>query len=112
MTYNAAILTVIEAPSFQRLWPDYWTEDERGEFAAWLAQRPDAGDVVPRSGGVRKVRWRRPGTGKSGGFRVIYFNRLANGEIWLLLIYAKNEADSIASDVLRDLKKEIDDAID
>ena len=112
MTYNAAMLTVIEAPSFQRLWPDYWTEDERGEFAAWLAQRPDAGDVVPRSGGVRKVRWRKPGMGKSGGFRVIYFNRLANGEIWLLLIYAKNEADNIAADVLRDLKKEIDDAID
>ena len=50
------MLTVIESPSFQRLWPDYWTEEERGEFAAWLAQHPDAGDVVPRSGGVRKVR--------------------------------------------------------
>lgn len=106
------MLTVIESPSFQRLWPDYWTEEERGEFAAWLAQHPDAGDVVPRSGGVRKVRWTRAGTGKSGGVRVIYFNRLANGEIWLLLIYSKSVADNIPANVLRDLKKEFDDAHD
>lgn len=106
------MLTVIETPSFQRLWPDYWTEEERGEFAAWLAQHPDAGDVVPRSGGVRKVRWTRAGTGKSGGVRVIYFNRLANGEIWLLLIYSKSVADNIPANVLRELKKEFDDAHD
>ena len=106
------MLTVIESPSFQRLWPDYWTEEERGEFASWLAQHPDAGDVVPRSGGVRKVRWTRAGTGKSGGVRVIYFNRLANGEIWLLLIYSKSVADNIPANVLRDLKKEFDDAHD
>jgi hypothetical protein len=74
--------TVVETPTFQRLWPDYWTEDERGEFASWLAHHPDAGDVVRGSGGVRKVRWTRAGSGKSGGVRVIYFNRLANGEIW------------------------------
>ena len=106
------MLTVIETPSFQRLWPDYWTEEERGAFAAWLAQHPDAGDVVPRSGGLRKVRWGRAGTGKSGGVRVIYFNRLANGEIWLLLIYAKSVADNIPANVLRDLKKEFDNADD
>ena len=106
------MLTVIETPSFQRLWPDYWTEEERGAFAAWLAQHPDAGDVVPRSGGLRKVRWGRAGTGKSGGVRVIYFNRLANGEICLLLIYAKSVADNIPGNVLRDLKKEFDDADD
>lgn len=50
------MLTIVETPTFQRLWPDYWTEDERGEFATWLALTPDAGDVVPGSGGVRKVR--------------------------------------------------------
>ena len=45
------MLTIVETPLFQGLWPDYWSEDERGEFASWLAHSPDAGDVVPGSGG-------------------------------------------------------------
>ena len=53
--------TLIESPLFTKLWPDYWSEAERGEFASWLAQNPEAGDVVPGSGGVRKVRWSRQG---------------------------------------------------
>ena len=106
------MLTIVETPVFQRLWPDYWTEDERAEFATWLALSPDAGDVVPGSGGVRKVRWSRKGTGKRGGVRVVYFNRLANGEIWLLLIYAKSVQDNIPAAVLRALKQEIENADD
>lgn len=45
----------------------YWSEEERGEFAAYISEFPNSGDVVPQSGGIRKVRWRRAGTGKSGG---------------------------------------------
>lgn len=106
------MLTIVETPTFQRLWPDYWTEGERGEFAAWLALTPDAGDVVPGSGGVRKVRWSRKGSGKRGGVRVVYFNRLASGEIWLLLMYAKSARDNIPAEVLRELKQEIENAND
>ncbi len=105
--YSIFVLTIVETALFSRLWPDYWTEDERAEFAAWLALNPDAGDVIQASGGCRKVRWSRAGTGKSGGVRVIYFNRLANDEIVLLLIYAKNARDTIAADVLRKIVKEI-----
>jgi hypothetical protein len=50
------MLTVIETPLFQRQWPLYWTEEERGAFCAYIAQRPAVGDVVPESGGLRKVR--------------------------------------------------------
>ena len=71
-----------------------------------------AGDVVRKSGGVRKLRWTRTGSGKSGGARVIYVNRRANGEIWLLLMYAKAELDSIAGEVLREMKDEIEKALD
>ena len=106
------MLTVVESPLFQGLWPDYWSEDERGDFASWLANSPDAGDVVPGSGGVRKVRWSRKGAGKRGGVRVVYFNRLANGEIWLLLIYAKSALDNVPANVLKQLKQEIEDAHD
>ncbi len=62
------MFTVVETLLFQKQWPLYWSEDERGEFAAYIATFPDAGDVVPESGGIRTVRWRRAGTGKSGGF--------------------------------------------
>ena len=62
------MLTVVETLLFERQWPNYWNEEERGEFAAYIAENPTAGDVVPESGGIRKVRWSRAGSGKSGGF--------------------------------------------
>ncbi|MCL2656858.1 MAG: type II toxin-antitoxin system RelE/ParE family toxin [Betaproteobacteria bacterium] len=101
--------TVIETPFFQNLVSDYWDEDERGAFCAWLAANPDAGDVIPASGGCRKVRWSRPGTGRRGGVRVIYFNRRADGEIWLLTLYAKSARDNIAAHTLKALKELIDE---
>lgn len=101
------MLTIVETALFSRLWPDYWTEDERAEFAAYLAANPDVGDVIQGSGGCRKVRWARAGTGKSGGVRVVHFNRLARGDIVLLLIYAKSARDSIGADVLRKIVKEL-----
>ena len=104
------MLTVIETPTFQRLWPHYWTEEERGEFAAFIAQNPEAGDVVKNSGGVRKVRWTRTASGKSGGVRVIYFNKLANGQVWLLFLYAKNTLDSIAGHKLKEMKDAVEKA--
>jgi hypothetical protein len=64
--------TITETEIFTRESGGVWTEDERGEFCAWLAANTDAGDVVKGSGGCRKVRWKR---GKSGGVRVIYRKR-------------------------------------
>jgi len=98
------MLTVIETPLFSKLWPAYWTEDERGAFAAFMAEHPDEGDVVPGSGGVRKVRWSRAGTGKSGGVRVIYFVRNDLGELVLLFIYAKSKLDSLKATTLKELR--------
>lgn len=103
-----AVLTVIETPTFSRLAADYWSEDERGAFAAFIASNPEAGNVVPGSGGVRKIRWSYAGHGKRGGVRVIYFNRLADEEIWLLLIYGKSVRDNIPAHVLRQIKEEIE----
>jgi len=104
------VYTVIETPIFSRLANDYWTEDERGAFTTWLSGNPKAGDVIPGTGGIRKVRWSRTGSGKRGGVRVIYYNRLANGEIWLLLIYAKSARENIPAHLLRAIKEEIEDA--
>lgn len=104
--------TVIETEDFEKLWPLYRTENEHDAFALFIAENPNAGYVVRGSGGVRKVRWSRSGSGKSGGVRVIYFNRKANGEIWLIFIYAKSKQDSINGNVLKELKHEIEKTID
>ncbi len=98
------MFTVIETLLFQKQWPLYWSEEERGEFAAHLAQYPNAGDVVPESGGIRKVRWRRAGSGKSGGVRVIYFTRTAEEEVVLLTLYAKGKTDNITGDKLKEIR--------
>ena len=77
----AEVYIIIETALFSPLAADYWTADERGAFATWLSENPNAGDVIPSSGGIRKFSWSRAGSGKRGGVRVIYFNRLTNGEI-------------------------------
>ena len=102
------MLTIIESPLFTQLWPDYWSEQEHGEFAVYLASNPEAGDVVPGSGGCRKIRWSRPGTGKRGGVRVIYTVRLKMGSIVLLTIYAKSAQDNIPAHILRKIAEELD----
>jgi len=58
---------------------------------------------VPESGGIRKVRWRRAGSGKSGGVRVIYFTRTAQGEVVLLTLYAKSKTDNLTGTKLKEI---------
>lgn len=100
--------TIIETPIFSADAKTIWQEDERGEFCVWLAQHPEAGDVILGSGGCRKVRWARQGTGKRGGVRVIYFNRLDNGVIHLLVIYAKAVCGTIPAHILKAIKEELE----
>jgi len=104
------MFTVIETPTFVRLASECWSDEDRLSFITFIAGNPDAGNVVPGSGGVRKVRWGIAGRGKRGGVRVIYFNRLADGEIWLLLVYGKSVRENIPAHVLREIKEEIENA--
>lgn len=73
-----------------------------------LVMRPEAGRVIPGSGGIRKLRWSGKGKGKRGGFRIIYYWQNRKNEIWLLTIYAKNEAEDIPVNILRKIKEEIE----
>jgi len=70
--------------------------------------RPDTGDVIRGSGGIRKLRWSGKGKGKRGGFRIIYYWKSKKNEVWLLTLYAKNEAENISVSVLREIRKEIE----
>ena len=103
------MFTVVETPLFQRQWPMYWSEEERGDFAAYLAANPEAGVVVPDSGGIRKVRWKRQGVGKSGGVRVIYFTRTDAEELVLLTLYAKAKTDNLTGAVLKEIRRALED---
>lgn len=102
------MLTVVESPIFQKLWPRYWDEDERAEFASFIAQNPEAGAVISGSGGVRKVRWVREGTGKSGGVRIIYLARNEAGEVYLLTLYAKSESENISLTTLKEIRRALE----
>lgn len=99
--------TIIETEVFKRYAESIWDDGERHEFIAWLAVNPLVGDVVPGSGGLRKVRWSRSGMGKRGGTRVIYYNTLSEGSIWLLIAYTKAKFDNLPAAFLKQLKEEI-----
>jgi mRNA-degrading endonuclease RelE of RelBE toxin-antitoxin system len=97
----------IEAPAFTRHLYEYLTDDEYFGLQNFLLINPEAGKVVPGSGGVRKVRWGMSGRGKSGGVRVIYYFKRQDDEIWLLTIYSKSELDNIPAHILRLIAKEV-----
>ncbi len=107
MPYTQCVI-FIEAPAFSRLLHQYLNDDEYAALQWSLALRPEAGAVIPGSGGIRKLRWAGKGHGKRGGLRVIYYWRNRQGEIWLLSVYAKNEAENIPLHVLKALRKEIE----
>lgn len=107
MPYYLLMHIVAETEIFQRYAAAIWTESERLEFVEWIAANPLAGDVIPGSGGCRKVRWSRSGMGKRGGAQVIYFN-VADGRIWLLITYAKAKFDNLPAEFLSRLKAEVE----
>ncbi|EPF16342.1 toxin-antitoxin system, toxin component, RelE family [Cedecea davisae DSM 4568] len=79
----------IENPIFTHDVATLLTDQEFAQFQAYLAFNPNSGDVIPDSGGLRKIRWPSKGKGKRGGVRVIYFHKSAFYVIRLLLIYQK-----------------------
>lgn len=110
LPYIPRMRTVAETPIFQRYAADVWSDSERIEFINWIALNPEAGDVIPGSGGCRKVRWAASGRGKSGGARVIYFNATEQ-TIWLLIVYTKSKFENLPTSFLSELKQGVEDAL-
>jgi mRNA-degrading endonuclease RelE of RelBE toxin-antitoxin system len=100
--YNKSMFTVIETPTFQKEAAKVWTEAERMDFIAWIAENPTAGDVIPGAEGARKVRWAVQGKGKRGGVRVIYFNLSDDELVLLVAVYAKaDKANMLPKEIER-----------
>lgn len=95
--------TFIESSIFERVRPVYLDDDEYAELQQHLLVHPEAGKLVRGSGGVRKLRWTRPGMGKRGGLRIIYYVALEPSEFWMLTIYSKSKTDNVPAHVLKEL---------
>ena len=97
------VFTFTESSVFERLLPVYLDDDEYVELQQHMMKNPEAGQLVRGSGGVHKLRWARPGMGKRGGLRVIYFVRYEPNEFWMLSLYAKAKQENVPGHILKQL---------
>jgi mRNA-degrading endonuclease RelE of RelBE toxin-antitoxin system len=104
------VYVFIETKLFTRLISEYLSDDEYADLQTTLTKNPEAGPLIPGSGGVRKLRWGVTGRGKRGGIRIIYYAKLRERVIWMLTLYAKNVSENIPTHVLKKIKKEIENA--
>lgn len=101
----------VEAPAFSRYREDYLDDEAFAELQRSIATNPEAGDLIPGAGGIRKMRWKDPrrGKGKRGGLRVIYYCFLSDEEIWLLTLYDKNEAIDLTKEQRDQLRRALEE---
>ena len=98
-------MTVVETPSFVREAKSLLPDEERLELINFLAANPDAGDLMPETGGIRKIRWGTRNMGKRGGVRVIYYFHSDSIPLFLLNVFAKNEKSNLTKAERNDLKQ-------
>ena len=103
------MISFVETKLFTRLVQEYLSDEAYSALQQALLADPEAGAVIPGSGGVRKLRRGVAGRGKRGGIRVIHFLRARQGQVWMLTLYPKNVAESIPAHILKQIKDEIDD---
>lgn len=109
MAYSENMI-FIETPTFTRLVAELLADDEYSNLQTELAKRPDAGDLIKNGGGIRKLRWKRAGTGQSGGIRVIYYWITEDDQILMLVAYPKSVKDNLTDKetaILRNIVKEL-----
>ena len=97
----------IETSTFTRLLPRHLDDDGYAALQAFLSVHPEAGDVIRGTGGVRKIRWTMPGTGKRGGSRVIYYWLAKEDHIYLLTVYAKGTKDDLTATEREEWRKAV-----
>src|ERR1700752_4569135 len=101
-------MVIVETSIFTKRIQTLLDNEDYRELQIALVNRPSAGAIIPGSRGLRKVRWARPGGGKRGGVRVIYYWAVKEHQLLMLFVFAKNEQDDLTSDQLRILRKLIE----
>ena len=97
----SALMTVVETSAFARRAEKLLSADEYDELIVLLAEKPEAGDEIPGTGGVRKLRFATQGKGKSGGTRVIYYFFDRENPLYAVFIYGKGEQADLAPDQIK-----------
>lgn len=106
------MLTVAEVQEYIKRAQKLLSEYDRDEIVNYLAVHPKAGPVMPGTGGIRKLRWRRQGTGKIGGVRIIYYFHDERMPLYLLTVFGKNEKDNMSHRERNDCAKLISTLVD
>ena len=91
-----APMTVVETGEFLKHAKRLMSNSERAELVAFVGANPEAGEIIPETGGIRKIRWAIGGTGKRGGARVVYYYHNGRLPVFLLSAYAKNRKASLS----------------
>jgi hypothetical protein len=89
-------MTVVETVRFLKDAGGLIPEPERARLVEFIGSNPESGDLIPETGGVRKLRWALPGGGKRGGARVIYFFYNEALPVFLLAMYGKNKKANLS----------------
>jgi len=95
-----------EAPAFTWHVSEYLDAEQYRELQNELAGNPELGDLMPGTGGFRKIRWTDPkrGKGRRGGLRIVYYYFLSDQQIWLMTLYDKDEAADLTPKEKKALK--------
>ncbi|OED44672.1 addiction module toxin RelE [Endozoicomonas sp. (ex Bugula neritina AB1)] len=88
--------TIVELASYRKRAEDLLSDSDREDIIRYLAEVPKAGNLIRETGGVRKLRWKRGSSGKSGGVRVIYFYYNEGVPLFLLTMYGKGEQENLS----------------
>lgn len=99
------LLTIVETAEFLRDAHHLFQEGDLHELRAHLSAHPDAGVVIPNSGGVRKLRWAASGRGKRGGARVIYYFHNFDVPLFLLAAFAKARKADLTAEELKSVRQ-------
>jgi mRNA-degrading endonuclease RelE of RelBE toxin-antitoxin system len=97
-------MLIIETPVFTRRVLEALTDDEYRELQQFITAYPGAGDIIPGSQGLRKLRWKSAGKGKRGGTRVIYYWLKVRDTVLMLFVFKKNERSDLTKDQLKILR--------
>ena len=107
----AAPVSVIEFAAFRRSANELLSADEQEALINLIAYTPMVGDLIPDSGGLRKLRIGRNGIGKRGGARVIYYFHNTTIPVLLLALYAKNERVNLSANETREMRSLVEKVV-